>query len=188
MGSNIQFPYNNKEGRYSLQTTTRGGFKHIKNKKMKYAFILCLLIIVGCNDNKRNMSKTYFYIEEEIQFYNNKMMIKANYILEQHGKEKLNEFNNTLRIKIWDFYYDTKTLINIIEHTEPSKISFDYHDSVIKSINCPSLIENQIDTSRFFDTLYLHNVKFEYIKCLIKNSKYYDSMPDLKARIDSYKD
>lgn len=157
---------------------------------MKYNFLICgLIIFSSCyNDAEEKKIKTYDFIEDEIEFYKKQMIFKVHKYQRQNDTLNQRQMNDSLYYRVLDYYHNTKGLIQVINRYPPQEISFAYDDSLLKARDCGGLYEKIVDTTKMFDTLYLHNVKFEYIKCFIKNSKYYDSMPELKARIESYED
>tara|TARA_B110000093_G_C12925937_1_gene391307 strand:+ start:952 stop:1416 length:465 start_codon:yes stop_codon:yes gene_type:complete len=146
-------------------------------RKIIYLFILISLIC--CKE--KSHEHDYFFIEQEIKIYNNLLLVKTiDYLNYAKEKEKI----NSLQSKILDLYYETDALVDVINENDVNKIDFSVYENYLEqnySICYTAL--DKIKTDYLHDTLYLHNLKFNYIKCVLKKSEYYDSIPELKKRI-----
>lgn len=154
----------------------------------KISLFILIPVVFSCKNKEQFQLNDYDFIEKEINFYFHQIQLKiGKYHIDSNFTEREN-LNHQLYYKAMDYYHNNRGLIQIIKKYPPDNLIFKYDDSLYRARDCGGLYDKIVDTTRFFDTLYLHNVKFEYIKCLIKNSKYYDSIPELKARIESYDD
>ena len=149
-------------------------------KKIVYTILTFLLI--SCQIEKED---SYKFIEKEIKEYRNLINFKTLYYFKREDEMNRKKMNN-LHQEIFDIYNETSFFLKASKNEPPidiiKRLDKFYNE---RSENCYNKI-GTLKNVKLSDTMYFHKIKFNYIKCVLKNSEYYDSIPELKRRINGW--
>lgn len=145
----------------------------------KIQLIILVIVLISCSKERTN---SYSFMEKEMKEYNSLIAFKTHYYFKKNDEKNRKQMNE-LHQKIFDVYTYTSFFINASKNNPPADI-LNRHDKFFKD-NCSECYSEigKLKDEPLSDTMYFHKIKFDYIRCIIKNSKYYDSMPELKKRI-----